>query len=573
MALAGGVSITFPQQRGHVYSGGRHRLLRRRSHAVPSTPPPPAPSSRHGVGVVLLKRLEDALRDGDHIAAVIRGFAINNDGAPPRPATWLPGVDGQARALAAAQAMAGSRPPPLSATSRPTAPATPARRPHRNRRPHPDLPPTPPTRTHFCTIGTAKGNVGHLDVAAGVTGVIKTVALHAAPHVARPRPLPIPQSPTSTSPKLALPLHRRNLCLDQRMIPLRAGVSAFGVGGVNAHAILEEAPAAARAARLRSQPRHRAARSAGRTEVALAAGRRHTTSRSLPRKRNPDASLADAAFTLNHRTSKRPRAFRIAVRRQGLPTTPSPDSDRRQAGTPISPLQKPARYRLLSSPARELPVRRHGQAELYDFRACLPLRSWTSPPNWLRPLLVGLDLRDPPLRRPRPTPLSAAKLEAHPSSPSPRIFVTELALARALAILGHCNPPPWCGHSLGEYVAATIAGVFSLATTHSAARLPSACRMMQALATRRHDLRAIQTKQAARPRTSTPGISIAALNAPRSTVLSGTIPTLSQALEGASRAPTGVASRRLRTSHAFHSEMMEPMLVAFEAEVAKLEPA
>ena len=103
MALAGGVSITFPQERGHVYQEGG--ISSRDGYCRPFDAQATGTVFGHGAGVVLLKRLEDALRDGDRIAAVIRGFAVNNDGSA-KAGYMAPGVDGQARAIAAAQAMA-----------------------------------------------------------------------------------------------------------------------------------------------------------------------------------------------------------------------------------------------------------------------------------------------------------------------------------------------------------------------------------------------------------------------------------------------------------------------------------
>jgi len=170
MALAGGVSITFPQERGHTYQEGG--IVSHDGHCRPFDAAATGTVFGHGVGVVLLKRLDEAMRDGDHVAAVIRGFAVNNDGSA-KAGYMAPGVDGQARVIAAAQAMAGLDPASITyieahGTGTPlgdpieVAALTKVFRNATDER-------------SFCTIGTAKGNVGHLDCAAGVTGVIKTV--------------------------------------------------------------------------------------------------------------------------------------------------------------------------------------------------------------------------------------------------------------------------------------------------------------------------------------------------------------------------------------------------------------
>src|SRR6202041_1575861 len=170
MALAGGVSVTFPQRRGHVYSegsiGSKDGFCRPFDAAATGT------VFSHGAGVVLLKRLEDAIADRDHITAVIRGFGVNNDGSM-KAGYMAPGVDGQAGVIAAAQAMAGVKARSIAyieahGTATPlgdpieVAALTKAFRENT-------------LRNGFCALGSTKANIGHLDAAAGVSGLIKTV--------------------------------------------------------------------------------------------------------------------------------------------------------------------------------------------------------------------------------------------------------------------------------------------------------------------------------------------------------------------------------------------------------------
>ena len=236
MALAGGVSVTFPQRRGHVYSegsiGSKDGVCRPFDAAASGT------VFSHGAGVVLLKRLEDAVADRDHIAAVIRGFGVNNDGSM-KAGYMAPGVDGQAGVIAAAQAMAGVNARSISYIEA-HGTATPLGDP---------IEVTALTKAFrlstddsgFCAIGTAKANVGHLDAAAGVAGVIKTaISLSKAtlPPLAQFN-APNPNIDFANSPFYI----NREAGPWRSDGPRRAGVSAFGVGGVNAHIVMEEAPA------------------------------------------------------------------------------------------------------------------------------------------------------------------------------------------------------------------------------------------------------------------------------------------------------------------------------------------
>ena len=237
MALAGGVSISFPQTRGYVYQEGGmvspDGVCRAFDAQAEGT------IFGAGAGVILLKRLSDALADGDTILAVIKGSATNNDGA--RKVSYMaPSVDGQAEVIALAQAAAGVDAGSISyieahGTGTPLgdpielAGLTQAFR-------------QTTDKTNFCAIGSVKTNVGHLEVAAGVTGVIKTVlALHnellpASLNYASPNP----RFDFARSPFY---VHAAPTEWKRGETPRRAGVSAFGVGGTNAHIILEEAPA------------------------------------------------------------------------------------------------------------------------------------------------------------------------------------------------------------------------------------------------------------------------------------------------------------------------------------------
>jgi phthiocerol/phenolphthiocerol synthesis type-I polyketide synthase E len=237
MALAGGVSITFPQKAGYLYQQGG--ILSPDGHCRAFDAQAQGTVTGYGLGVVVLKRLDRALEDGDQIYAVIKGTAINNDGAAKAGYT-APSIEGQARVIQAAHTIAEIDPATISyveahgtgtALGDPieVAALTEAFRVHTDRR-------------GFCALGSVKTNIGHLDAAAGVTGLIKTaLALH---HGVLPPSLhytqPNPKIDFDSSPFY---VNDQRKAWPQDGQPRRAGVSSFGIGGTNAHAILEAAPA------------------------------------------------------------------------------------------------------------------------------------------------------------------------------------------------------------------------------------------------------------------------------------------------------------------------------------------
>lgn len=235
MALAGGVSITFPQQRGYLSQEGG--MVSADGHCRSFDADASGTVFGSGLGVVLLKRLEEAVRDGDHIYASILGCGVNNDGATKVGFT-APSIEGQATAIAMAIANAGVDARSIGyvechGTATPLgdpieiAGLTKAFR-------------TYTDENGFCAVGSVKTNVGHLDAAAGVTGLIKVALslshrqLPASLHFKKPNP----QIDFDNSPFYV----NAGLCDWESATVRRAGVSAFGVGGTNVHAILEEPP-------------------------------------------------------------------------------------------------------------------------------------------------------------------------------------------------------------------------------------------------------------------------------------------------------------------------------------------
>ena len=236
MALAGGVSITFPQKRGYLHleggmvsSDGTCRTFDANASGT---------IFGSGAGVVALKRLADAQRDGDHIFAVIRGFGVNNDGAAKVGFT-APSIDGQASAIEMAHVNAGVDARSISYVEC-HGTATPLGDPIEVAALTKAFQASTSDR-QFCAVGSVKSNIGHLDAGAGVVGLIKTAlslkhgVIPATLHFTAPNPqIDFAATPFYVNSKLTE--------WPRGAGPRRAGVSAFGVGGTNVHVVLEEAP-------------------------------------------------------------------------------------------------------------------------------------------------------------------------------------------------------------------------------------------------------------------------------------------------------------------------------------------
>jgi amino acid adenylation domain-containing protein len=543
MALAGGVSVTFPQRRGHLYSegsiGSKDGLCRPFDAAASGT------VFSHGAGVVLLKRLEDAVADRDHITAVIRGFGVNNDGSM-KAGYMAPGVDGQAGVIAAAQAMAGVDARSITYIEA-HGTATPLGDP---------IEVTALTKAFrqsteesgFCAIGTAKANVGHLDAAAGVAGVIKTaISLDKGilPPLAQFN-APNPNIDFANSPFYV----NRETSRWQSDGPRRAGVSAFGVGGVNAHVVLEEAPKAAAPAPS-TRPAQLLCLSA-RSQPALQAAKENLA-RML--QSHPELPLDDVAYTL-------------AVGRKAF--------DHRAAF--VCSNAEDAVAKLLASGAqasRVVPAKKSDVVFLFPGQgsqfAGMGSLLYATEPIYRREVdecaeilraHLGCDIRDILFPVDAASPEAAEQIQQTQFAQT-GIFVTEFAMAKLWQEWG-IEPAAMAGHSIGEYVAAVLAGVMS---REDALRLVSIRgRMMQEMP--RGGMVGVRLGEAELQPYLSADISLAALNAPKLSVLAGPLDAIERLEEKLTQ--DGALFKRLRTSHAFHSSMMDPMLASFEAEVAKV---
>ncbi|MEO0515668.1 MAG: beta-ketoacyl synthase N-terminal-like domain-containing protein [Cyanobacteria bacterium P01_A01_bin.116] len=556
MAIAGGVAVSkqlgYQVQEGSIYSPDGH--CRAFDAAAAGT------VSGNGVGIVVLKRLEDALADGDTIDAVIKGSAINNDGALKVSYT-APCVEAQAAVIQAAHGMAEVLPHTISyieAHGTGTALGDPIEIAALTQAFTADADRNEATQT-ACALGSVKTNIGHLDAASGISGFIKTVL--ALKHKQIPASLhfhtPNPNIDFSSSP-----FYVNSALADwpQGDSARRAGVSSFGIGGTNAHVVLEEAPVVTPPKGSQSaEPQLLVLSAKTPTALDIAAlnladylGKivdNHTDNN------NPNLALADVAYTLQigrkafkHRRNIVCRAAAEAIEKLHIQTTHT-----------IS--EQPSLVFLFS-----------GQGSQYLGMATGLYRSQSIFKQHLDHCAKilseeGIDLlallhpdsdtdKTPVQQQGCPTLSQTAYTQ-------PALFAIEYALAQLWKSWG-LQPTAMLGHSVGEYVAACLAGVFDLTTALKLVvlrgklmqQMPSGAMLSVAIAA-----------EAVKP-WLTDDITLAVNNGPQLCVVSGrheAIAALQSRLE-----KEGITARQLQTSHAFHSPMMEPMLAPFVEAVSQV---
>ncbi|HEY9420051.1 MAG TPA: type I polyketide synthase, partial [Thermoanaerobaculia bacterium] len=530
LALAGGVSIRVPQRAGYRYTEGG--IYSPDGHCRAFDRQAGGTVSGSGAGVVVLKRLEDALADGDQILAVIRGSAINNDGSAKVGFT-APSVEGQVAVISEALSAAGVPPESIGyveAHGTGTALGDPIEITALNQA-------FGAGSEGTCAIGSVKSNIGHLDTASGVTGLIKTVLalrnqeIPASLHFQEPNPeIDFAAGPFYVN--AALREWKPNGA------PRRAGVSSFGIGGTNAHAVVEEAPELEPSGP--SRPWQLLLISA-RTPSAL-----ETATDNLARhlEEHPEQPLADVAFT----TQVGRRAFK---HRRALVCRDGEDA------VAVLAARDPHRILTLTQEDRERPVAFlfPGQGaqypgmgrDLYDsepaFRKAIDACARELQPH------LGLDLRT--VLYPQGDPEAAAKRLERTELAQPALFAVEYALAELLREWG-IRPAAMIGHSIGEYVAACLAGVFSL--RDALALVAVRGRLMQGLPA--GAILVVPRPEEEARKLMEDGLALAAVNGPSFSVLSGPVER--------------IEARRLHTSHAFHSGMMDPILEEFAREVGKV---
>ncbi len=537
MALAGGVSIKLPQHAGHLYSEGM--LNSPDGHCRAYDAAAEGTIFGNGAGVVLLKPLEAALRDGDRIYAVVKGTAVNNDGAGKVGFT-APSEAGEEGVCADALVRAGVSADSITfveghGTGTPMGDPIEVEALTKAFRRSTD-------KSGYCALGSVKTNIGHMQIASGVAGLIKTVlALH---HKKIPGTLhyqkPNPRIQFTNTPFF---VNTETIPWERSEYPRRAGVNSLGIGGTNAHAILEEAPA------LDSVPTSNQPRLlplSARSEEAL---RTLVSGYRSFLHAHPDTSPADLAFTAQvgrHHFEKR-TAFvfdDIAdLMKQLDGYQPSAAS-----GTPVDIERQGVAFLFTGQGSQHLGMGK----ELYEtfpafreaFDACVDQ-------------LLAEESID--LKHILWDEAAEASID-QTANAQPALFAMEYATARLLESFG-LVPTVMLGHSIGELVAACLAEVFTLS---DALRIVAARgRLMQALPEGGGMMAVSADREAILPLVEkrSSQISIAACNSPVNTVVSGDIEALDQLkreLEG-----KGIKGTRLQVSHAFHSHRMEPMLNSF----------
>ena len=553
MVLAGGVTVRVPQKAGYVYEAGG--ILSPDGHCRAFDAKAQGTLLGNGVGIVALKRLGDAIADKNRIHAVIKGSAINNDGAHKIGYT-APGVDGQAKVIAMAQAVAGIDPETISyieAHGTGTALGDPIEiealtRVFRART----------SKRGFCAIGSIKTNFGHLEAAAGIAGLIKTVL--ALKHGLLPPSLHFEQGNRGIDFESS-PFYV-NHCLSEwkrGKFPRRAGVSSFGIGGTNAHVVMEDAPARQAADARDERPLHLLTLSAKSAEALREQAARYADFLG----REASESFADICFTAN--TGRAHFGHRIAVVAESRADARKKLERLASGESPAGLLQ--GNTENARSPKVAFLFTGQGSQyvgmgrQLYEtepafrkaLRECDAILRGILDASLLQVLYPEGDAAGSPLNATAYT--------------QPVLFAFEYALARLWQSWG-VQPAAVMGHSLGEYVAACVAGVLGLEdalklVTERAAqmnRLPQDGAMIALFADEARVARAIEPYLLE--------VSIAAVNGPENVVISGTTAAVTRI--AAELLAEGVNSQALTVSHAFHSPLMEPMLPGLERKAAEL---
>lgn len=546
MMLAGAVSITFPQKRGYVYQPGG--MVSRDGHCRTFDAAANGTVFGAGAGVVVLKRFSDAQADGDTVYARIRGFGVTNDGSGKIGYT-APSIDGQSAAIAAAHRMANFAADTVAFVEC-----------HGTATPLGDPIEFAALSNVFgaardgaktCALGSVKTNVGHLDVAAGMTSLIKTVL------AIRSGTIPPTLHFTAPNPRIDLaasPFFINTELIDWPAGPeaRRAGVSAFGVGGTNVHLVLENAPTAAPGAR--SAPAPQLIVVSARTQAALRTAReRLATYFACADERDFDA----AAYTLQ--AGRRAFALRDTV----VASTPAEAARAlsvrsANTGTSASAADGGVAFMFPGQGAQYPGMGRELYARVPAFRAAVDRCADLLAPR------IGTDVRH--------AMFDIRAEAAHIASTDvaqPAIFTIEYALAQTWLAWG-VRPAALIGHSVGEFVAACIAGVMSLEDALFC--IAERGRLMRGLPG--GAMTAVRLSAADLAALLDTGVSIAAVNGPRQCVAAGDHGAI-DALE-ARLSARGALFRRLDTSHAFHSPMVDPVVAPFTARIAGLtltEPA
>ncbi len=542
MVLSGGIALRVPQNAGYWYQQGS--IFSKDGHCRAYDADANGTVSGNGGGVVVLKRLEDAQRDGDRIYAVIKGTAINNDGSGKVGFT-APSVQGEAAAIQSAQAIAEISPDTVryvEGHGSGTALGDPIEiealtKVFRKQTDH----------VQYCAISSAKSNIGHLDTAAGMAGLIR-----ATMSVDRAQILP---NANFNHPNPRIDFASSPFYVPQELKPWpeddysrRAGVSSFGIGGTNGHIVLEQAPP-----EVKSEPSNQ-------TQLLVCSARTLTALRSRCEdlikyfETHPDSNMDDVAYTLQ--VGRKPFEYRAAFAVNSKQDVASIINNQWLNDIVEGGLSdhEPDNVFMFSGQGSQYP----GMAkELYHSQRLF--REVIDEAEALLEKQVGFGLRELIFASSTDsaTQLNQTRLT------QPALFITEYAVATLLISWG-IKPKAMIGHSIGEYVAAVLSGVMTFAEALSLVVYRG--QLMQNM--KEGTMLSIRMSEDQVLPYLSNEISLAAVNAPDACVVAGTHEAIS-ALKNRLEAE-GEICRELRTSHAFHSFMMQLAVEPFVEAVQKI---
>ena len=536
MALAGGASIRVPHRVGYWHEPGS--MVSATGHCRPFDVRSDGTIFGSGVGVVVLKPLEAAVEDGDQIHAVIRGSAINNDGSTKMNYA-APNAAGQAGAIAEAHEVADIDASTVSYIET-HGTGTPLGDPIEIEGLRQAFGISTATRPGPCFVGSVKSNIGHLEAASGIAGLIK--AILCLKHRA------IPATLHFTHPNPELHLDRGPFVVRSEYGPWewegvrRAGVSSFGVGGTNAHVVLEEAPAVS-APDIQAGPQvlllsARTAESLEESRTALAAALSGQDELRLP----------DVAYTLARRRKENIRLAAVVNDQQhAAAVLGTAEDDNIFVGESVhtdAPSSQRVVFLFPGQGAQHVGMA-HG---LYESEPVFAEHFDQCAAAFADEL--GIDLRAEVFN-------GAGRSLERTDRAQPALFTVEYALAKLIESYG-VRPAALAGHSIGEYVAATMAGVFDLPTAAKAVSVRA--RLMHAAA--RGVMIAVALSPDAIAEYLSPDVDIATVNDPGSCVVAGSDENIRKFSDRL--AQEGIVARRVRTSHAFHSRLMDPVIPEFK---------
>ena len=546
IVLAGGVTFELPHHQGYMYEEGE--ILSPDGHCRAFDADSKGTRFGSGAGVVVLKRLDEAIEDGDTIHAVIKGSAINNDGS--NKVNYLaPSVDGQAAAINEALMLANVDPETVTYVET-----------HGTGTPIGDpIEVTALTMAYgaetdqkqFCGIGSVKPNIGHLDTAAGVAGFIK--AVQALKHKQ------IPASLNYSQPNPSIDFENSPFYVNAELqdwktdgFPRRAGVSSLGVGGTNAHIILEEAPEVEQSDEADG---YQLLTLSARTTVALD---QMTTNLAEFLHQHPDVNLADVAYTLQ--LGRKQLSERRVVAAQDVAEAEAvlESGDWKRILSQKAVADDLSVVFMFPGGGAQYP---NMGRDLYEsepvYRECID--------RCLDLVQTQVDVDLGALMFPDDDGVEeAAQLLQRPSLSLPAIFMTELALAELWLSWG-IEPVAMTGHSMGEYTAACLAGVLSVADALSIVTLRG--KLFETLP--EGGMISVPLPEAEVKPLLIEDLDIAVINSPDSCVVSGRVAAIEK-MEAIFEAKE-INARRVKIQVAAHSAMLDDILETFDQHLQKIQ--